>query len=167
MPPWLIFRSCVAITKWGERKKKVWGQIGRNLFWRFAYQLSEWKKQSNRKYVSSFELLARRFEKEIKEVLEVYSQDRDKKEQLLTGRRVQLAEELSKYLLTLIHLSVVDSGFFFVLLSIQKGCVRFKRNWKSLSSHSMPKSDTTYLIRWLILRAECTWFLFFGLNPIY
>ncbi len=39
--------------------------------------------------------LARRFEKEIKEVLEVYSQDRDKKDQLLTGRRVQLAEDLS------------------------------------------------------------------------
>lgn len=61
-----------------------------------------------------FELLARRFEKEIKEVLEVYSQDRDKKEQLLTGRRVQLAEELSKYLSTLIYLSVADSCFFFV-----------------------------------------------------
>lgn len=29
-------------------------------------------------------------------MLEVYSQDKDKKEQLLTGRRVQLAEELSK-----------------------------------------------------------------------
>lgn len=47
-------------------------------------------------YQHVFSELARRFEKEIKEVLEVYSQDRDKKEQLLTGRRVQLAEELSK-----------------------------------------------------------------------
>lgn len=44
-----------------------------------------------------FSIAARRFEKEIKEVLEVYSQDKDKKEQLLTGRRVHLAEELSMY----------------------------------------------------------------------
>lgn len=70
-------------------------------------------------------LLARRFEKEIKEVLEVYSQDRDKKEQLLTGRRVQLAEELSKYLSTLIYLSVADScfflfGFFFLSLNVER-----------------------------------------------
>ena len=50
---------------------------------------------------------ARRLEREIKDVLEEFSQEPEKKLKLLTGRRVLLAEELSKF----IHTSFQKSKF--------------------------------------------------------
>lgn len=41
----------------------------------------------------------RRLEKNVKEVLEDFAEDGEKKIKLLTGKRVQLAEDLSKYFL--------------------------------------------------------------------
>ena len=40
--------------------------------------------------------LARRLEKNIKEVLSEFADDKEELDKLLTGRRVQLADELSK-----------------------------------------------------------------------
>lgn len=46
-----------------------------------------------------FIVTARRLEKEVKQIMEDYSDDRETLEKLLTGRRVDLAEELSEYTL--------------------------------------------------------------------
>ena len=56
---------------------------------------------------------ARRLEREIKEVLEDYSQDPEKKQKLLTGRRVLLAEELSKFAHLKLFFSNSEFNIFF------------------------------------------------------
>ncbi|XP_055593264.1 dynamin-like 120 kDa protein, mitochondrial isoform X2 [Uranotaenia lowii] len=63
------------------------------LFWRIQ-QVIKITANALRQQVINRE--ARRLDKEIKEVLDEYGEDDDKKEQLLTGKRVTLAEELIK-----------------------------------------------------------------------
>lgn len=51
------------------------------------------------KLTSSSNLVARRLEKEVKQVLDEISYDQTAKERLIRGRQVDLAEELSKWIL--------------------------------------------------------------------
>ena len=48
--------------------------------------------------ICCYVILARRLERNIKSVLDDFSDDKERLQKLLTGRRVQLAEELSEYL---------------------------------------------------------------------
>lgn len=63
------------------------------LFWRIQ-QVIKVTANALRQQVINRE--ARRLDKEIKEVLDEYGEDDEKKQQLLTGKRVTLAEELSE-----------------------------------------------------------------------
>lgn len=67
------------------------------LFWRLQKMMAS-TSNALRQQVMNIE--SRRLEKEIKDVLEDFGSDNDKKEHLLTGRRVQIAEELSEYQIT-------------------------------------------------------------------
>lgn len=64
------------------------------LFWRIQ-QVIKVTANALRQQIVNRE--ARRLDKEIKAVLDEFSDDEDKKIQLLTGKRVTLAEELSKF----------------------------------------------------------------------
>uniref|UniRef100_A0A8C2AIE7 Dynamin-like GTPase OPA1, mitochondrial n=1 Tax=Cyprinus carpio TaxID=7962 RepID=A0A8C2AIE7_CYPCA len=68
------------------------------LFWRIQRMLAI-TANTLRQQLTNTEV--RRLEKNVKEVLEDFGEDTEKKVQLITGRRVQLAEDLSKYILKL------------------------------------------------------------------
>lgn len=60
---------------------------------------------------------ARRLERNIKNVLDDFSEDKDKLQNLLTGRRVQLAEELSKFFFRFNHNAFFKMSIFWYLLN--------------------------------------------------
>uniref|UniRef100_A0A671SQY0 Dynamin-like GTPase OPA1, mitochondrial n=1 Tax=Sinocyclocheilus anshuiensis TaxID=1608454 RepID=A0A671SQY0_9TELE len=68
------------------------------LFWRIQRMLAI-TANTLRQQLTNTEV--RRLEKNVKEVLEDFGEDTEKKVQLITGRRVQLAEDLSKSILVL------------------------------------------------------------------
>ena len=80
------------------------------LFWRIQ-QMLKVTANALRQQVMNRE--ARRLEREIKEVLEDYSQDPEKKQKLLTGRRVLLAEDLSKFAHLKLFFSNSEFNIFF------------------------------------------------------
>uniref|UniRef100_A0A671RWA5 Dynamin-like GTPase OPA1, mitochondrial n=1 Tax=Sinocyclocheilus anshuiensis TaxID=1608454 RepID=A0A671RWA5_9TELE len=69
------------------------------LFWRIQRMLAI-TANTLRQQLTNTEV--RRLEKNVKEVLEDFGEDTEKKVQLITGRRVQLAEDLSKSILILV-----------------------------------------------------------------
>lgn len=74
------------------------------LFWRIQ-QVIKVTANALRQQVINRE--ARRLDKEVKDVLDEYGDDDDKKQQLLTGKRVQLAEELSEFrFITMVYNSI-------------------------------------------------------------
>lgn len=64
------------------------------LFWRLKRMLSI---TSNALRQQIINIEVRRLEREIKDILDDYAQDRTLKKQLLKGKRVELAEELSNF----------------------------------------------------------------------
>uniref|UniRef100_A0A5G2Q9R6 Dynamin-like GTPase OPA1, mitochondrial n=1 Tax=Sus scrofa TaxID=9823 RepID=A0A5G2Q9R6_PIG len=75
------------------------------LFWRIQRMLAI-TANTLRQQLTNTEV--RRLEKNVKEVLEDFAEDSEKKVKLLTGKRVQLAEDLNKELFPLNSLKVVD-----------------------------------------------------------
>uniref|UniRef100_A0A8C2JVI2 Dynamin-like GTPase OPA1, mitochondrial n=1 Tax=Cyprinus carpio TaxID=7962 RepID=A0A8C2JVI2_CYPCA len=81
------------------------------LFWRIQRMLAI-TANTLRQQLTNTEV--RRLEKNVKEVLEDFGEDTEKKVQLITGRRVQLAEDLSKSILIFPHsLHSRTPSFFF------------------------------------------------------